>query len=225
MNIIDESITWNNFEIDYYSEFIKQKTKINPINVFDIGSSRGWHAEALREKFNISEKNVFCLEANIFNFDRLKKEHPNFNNFNIGVYNITGKKSFKHCRLSPDMSSFLKHTDKAEGDYDEITINISRMDDFIKNNNIETIDICKIDVEGCTFEVLEGFGDKLNIVKSIQPEGEILESFTGQNLFDKDKKLLESKGFIMVGYREFADYVNMPLRQCDSIWIQKEFLK
>ena len=94
------------------------------------------------------------------------------------------------------------------------------MEDFIKQHKIESIDVCKIDVEGCSYEVLSGFGEKLNIVKSIHIEGELVELYENQKLFDDFKILLSDNGFTMVDYCDFDNAT-----QCDSVWIKNEFLK
>jgi hypothetical protein len=94
------------------------------------------------------------------------------------------------------------------------------MDDFIKERNIKSIDLCKIDVEGCTYEVLEGFSDSINIVNSLHIEGELITLYENQKLFKDFEQLLIEKGFTMVDYVEFDSST-----QCDSIWIKNEFLK
>ena len=90
------------------------------------------------------------------------------------------------------------------------------MDDFIEKYNIDQIDVCKIDVEGCTYEVLEGFGNKLNIVKSLHVEAENSELYENQKLFEDITIFLT--GFTMVDYTDLND------GQCDSIWIRKDLL-
>jgi len=200
---------------------ILEKSNITPTNLCEIGTGYRADAERLRLEFRIAPENVFCFEPNPENFFQLTSHYPNFNSFNIAVSNVTGEGNFQCCRIT-DISSFKKrvnayHYDTLPiDDYKEITINTMRMDDFINHYKIEHIDVCKIDVEGCTYEVLEGFGNKLNIVKVFHLEAENNELYENQKLFKDVVKLLT--GFTMVDYTDLSD------GQCDSIWIRNDIL-
>ena len=85
--------------------------------------------------------------------------------------------------------------------------------------NIDSVDFVKIDVEGCTYEVLEGFGERIRDVKCIQLEAEHVELFEGQRLFDEISSLLCKNNFVM------AHFELLDGKQSDSLWIQKNYLK
>lgn len=210
----------NRKDIGLYPHYIYQYTDIIPNIIFDIGSWNGDDAERLRKWFDINDKNVYCIEPNPHNFSSLVSLHPNFNNFQIGISNFTGTGSFLCYNGAGDISSFVKMISRGEDDYEKISIDVFRMNDFIKKYNITEIDICKIDVEGKSYELLEGFGDKLNIVKSLQIEAELKPLYEGQKLFDDIKHTLISNQYTMV---EYYDTLNPD--QCDSLWIKNEYLK
>lgn len=207
-------------------ELIRTKSTIIPTNVFEIGASNGADAHHLQQSFGVPAEHVYCFEANPGNYQTLCGNFPNFNNFHVAVSDFTGKQTFQLHGPAADISSFKKRISHYiyQGhyldNYNEIEIDTYRMDDFIKQHDIKSIDICKIDVEGCSYEVLSGFGNKLNIVKSIHIEGELVELYENQKLFNDFTGLLLDAGFTMIDYCDFDNAT-----QCDSIWIKNEFLK
>jgi len=209
------------FDIGMYPHYIYQKSNIISNNVFDIGAWNGDDAELLRSWFDVKPENVFCFEPNTSNFDNLVAGHPNFNNFHLGISNFTEEKTFKCHKSKTDMSSIKRRLEFPEEDYNNITIKISRMDDFLTEHKIDSVDICKIDVEGETYEVLEGFGDKLSIVKSLQIEAELVNNYENQKLFDDCKNVLEKRGFTMMNY---FDNSSNAIGHCDSLWIRTDLL-
>jgi len=207
-------------------ELIRSKSNIVPLNIFEIGASNGADASYLQQSFDIDPINTYCIEANPINYQTLCDNFPKFNNFHIAVSDFTGKQMFQLHGPAADISSFKKRISHYvyQGhyldNYTEIELNTYRMDDFIIEHKINSIDICKIDVEGCSYEVLIGFGKQLNIVKSIHIEGELTELYENQKLFNDFKILLIDAGFTMVDYCDFDNAT-----QCDSVWIKNEFLK
>lgn len=71
------------------------------------------------------------------------------------------------------------------------------------------IDVMKIDVEGCTMQVLEGLGDRLRNVRVYHLE---TEKWTDSNI--KAKPLMIGKGYILVD--ETEQYGGMP----DQVWVR-----
>jgi FkbM family methyltransferase len=207
-------------------ELLRKTTNINPTNVFEIGASNGADAWHLQQSFNIYPKQVYCFEANPGNYQTLCNNFPDFNNFHIAISNFTGKQTFQLHGPAADISSFKKrishyvYNGHYLDNYNEIELDTYRMDDFIIEHKIKSIDVCKIDVEGCSYEVLSGFGKQLDIVKSIHIEGELIELYENQKLFDDFKILLINAGFVMIDYCCFDN-----MTQCDSVWVKNEFLK
>ena len=206
------------FEVDLYPNFIEQRTRIKPKNVFEIGCNIGDDAEYLRTAFNIEECDVFCFEPNPFTFKELEIKHPKFNNINVAVSDKNEQTMFK-CSRSENMSSGLRKKNSIpEQDYVDVVVNVVRMDYIIDNYSIQEIDICKIDVEGFTFEVLNGFGNKLSTVKSFQLENERGPVFGNeQKMFMDTCKFLCNNGFTLLNYIDWG-------AQCDSLWIRNDML-
>lgn len=205
---------------------VREKSTVQPINVFELGASNGMDAAFLQTEFNIDPANVYCFEPNPNNFLKLSSTYPQYNNIHAAVSNFTGKDVFQLHNPAADISSFKKrishymYNGNYQQNYTEYEISVYRMDDFIEQRHIKTIDLCKIDVEGCTYEVLEGFGSFINIVKVMHIEGELITLYENQKLFEDFKQLLISRGFSIVDYVEFDGNT-----QCDSIWVKNEYLK
>lgn len=80
----------------------------------------------------------------------------------------------------------------------------------------------KLDVEGATFEVLEGMADLLSTIKIMHIETESYPFFEGQKLHNEVEKFLNLNGFSVVELTSFPIYKGK--LQYDSIWINDKFL-
>jgi len=209
-----------------YINLIKEKTTIEPKNVLEIGSRDGNDAEYLRRGFNIDAKNVWVVEPNPVQQNKIKNIYPNVNLITNPIFNI--KKKFKFYGVDVDdqilngVSSLLNRID---GLYENINTHkievetILGIDLFtIINDNI---DICKIDVEGATYEVLESFGNKIKQVKSMHIECEHRPVWVNQKLYNTVSKFLSLNDFIQI----YFNYCANDTLQSDSIWVYKEHLK
>ena len=212
-----------------YPNIIRQKTNIQPVNVFEIGASNGMDSEFLRGSFNILPQNVYCFEAHPGNYKTLTESYPDFKCFDVAVSDTNGKLTFQLHGPSADISSFRKRDVKTglypyPGhvgiNYHAIDVEVCRMDSFIDAHGITKIDICKIDVEGCSYEVLEGFGSKLQLVKTMHVEAETAVMWEGERLFNEIEQLLIRNNFVMVDYQSLQDGL-----MCDTIWVRKDMVK
>jgi hypothetical protein len=96
------------------------------------------------------------------------------------------------------------------------------MDNFMKENGIEKIDFLKLDVEGCSYEVLEGFGNRLADVNCIQVEAEHGRANFPTNwvLYEKVEEILKANNFELVEFHR-----GNGMKQSDSFWVQKSCVK
>jgi FkbM family methyltransferase len=212
--------TWSIFrpEIDLYPVIIDNRSTIDPKNIFEIGAHNGSDSEYLRTCYNIDSSNVFCFEPNPNTFKELTEKYPNINAIQMAVSNENGELEFRCVHSDPGVSSLRRKIHIPEEDGDKVTVPIIRMDYVIEQYGIDSIDICKIDVEGCGYEVLEGFGNKLSIVKSIQIESETIPLFEGQKLFGDIARFLLDRRFYMASFFGLGS-------QCDTIWIREDLFK
>jgi hypothetical protein len=93
-----------------------------------------------------------------------------------------------------------------------------RMDAFMKKHGLGEIDILKLDVEGCNYEVLEGFGKRLGNVKVLHVEAEHESVWAGQKLYGDIERILRANRFELALFeRHFS--------QSDSLWVQRKYFK
>lgn len=191
--------------------------KVN--NIFEIGANFGQDAEYLALKLKVPFDHVYVFEAHPGLYNVIKKIHK-FNSYNYAVYNE--EKSIKFNALpinakNTGISSLLTLNYK---EVQPVVVDAIRMDSFMEKENIPKIDFLKIDVEGCSYEVLEGFGERLNDVNSIHIECEHVQNVYGQKnyLFCDIRYILEKFNFEMVFFQRYSS-------QSDSFWIKPEFLK
>lgn len=156
-------------EIVHRDEYILTNFKKSGGAIIDIGANCGV-ATIILAKQN-PETIVYSFEPHIPSFNLLEKNVKvnnltNVKAFNLAVSDVSGKtiKLFHSPICSggnttcSDPNTFVSHFDydfKSQNKlYIESEIKTISLDDIISNNNIESIDLLKIDCEGAEFEIL-----------------------------------------------------------------------
>jgi FkbM family methyltransferase len=201
-------------KLQIYIDCVKKETNIAVKNIFEIGANFAQDADYLMEQFGLKPNDVYVFEAHPEIYEAIKKIHK-FNAYNNAVYNEEKEIEFN---IHP-----LDHKDTGwssifGNDGKKIKIGAIRMDNFMIKNNIESIDFLKIDVERATFHVLEGFGQKLADVKCIQLEAE--HNKWAVIPYEKIEEILLKQGFELIYFTR-----NNLMRQSDSFWVKKEYVK
>jgi len=203
-----------------YYNIIKNKTTILPKNLLEIGSRDGEDAKQLSIMFGLKDKNVWIVEPNPKQYLVIKNNFPYFNIIDSAIYNISTQHTF--YQKEGDMveigtCSLLNRNDNWYNNANVITVNTITGKELLDITSYP-IDLCKIDVEGVAYEVLESFGEKIILLKSIYVECEHREIWKNQKLFGDVKKLLTNFNYIEI-YRDNIDNI-----QSNSIWVLKEFI-
>jgi FkbM family methyltransferase len=209
---------------EYYN-VIKNKTSIQVKNILEIGSRDGDDANHLKNLFQVSNENVWVVEPNPIKIAEIKIKYPNFNLFECAICEFECEHEFNQVIgdvMSSGTSSLIDRNDDwyLQNNTKKIKVNVIKgktLTNLIGNE----IDVCKIDVEGLTYEVLKSFEDKLDFLKSIHIECEHKEVWKNQKLYDDVKNFLISKDFIELSF----NYTSSHQLQSDSIWTQKKYLK
>lgn len=187
--------------------------------IFEIGSRDGNDARILKNYFPNSI--VYAFEASDEEYKNHIEINKDINWINLTIYN-------EECEIDFHYKTYMSgvHSIKDRGlDFGESTIMkvlTKRVDTFCKEEKIKNVDIVKIDVEGCTFEVLNSFGEYLKNVKALHIETERIEYFKDQTLEKEVFEFLIKNGFILLEKNERIDVV---LHQSDSIWINNKLLQ
>ena len=189
------------------------KNKINKIDIiFDVGSHMGTYTDMVVKAYPNCKSFLFEPQSKIFK----KIEQKYLNNKNIDVFNLAISDTEKKQNLnlnSHDLtaslldfdpkSNYLKfkaklyQTDINNMNYGTELVQTISLDKFIIDNNLEKIDLLKIDTEGNEFNVLKGLKKKINIVNNILIEIHHRELFLD---YDPEKihQYLVSNGFKLV---------------------------
>ena len=78
-----------------------------------------------------------------------------------------------------------------------ITTNVTTLDLWARDNNLQTIDYIKIDTQGSELEILKGGESIIGTTRCIDIEVEFNPIYEGQTLFGETDTYLRSKGFVL----------------------------
>jgi FkbM family methyltransferase len=207
-----------------YADLTEKFCTFKPSNVFEIGANYAQDAEYLRKRFGLKESDIYVFEPHSA-IIKAVRELYNFNSYDVAISNHNGRAIFHAIDVENNeyknsgISSLKKGLTTHSQNFIDIEVDVVRMDTFIRDNKIESIDFLKLDVEGVNYEVLEGFGDELSRVKAIQVEGEYRQYWEGQKLYWDIEQLLRKNNFELVYFSLSDDGV-----QSDSFWIQKRYI-
>lgn len=219
--------------LDYFQK--KQIIKLfkkkfhKPIVVFDVGAHYGETVKLLLNKLNI--KKIYSFEASPVNFKVLQKNISKYQNNIVEIFNsgLGEKVSTDYINQAIESSSSTMHKLNIDSKYfkkklkilnikkkdkfiQKFKVNISTLDYFIKNNDIDCVDLLKIDTEGSEFYILKGLADCVEKVNLIYFEHHyddmIIKNYTFGDIHD----LLKEKNFKMIKkskmiFRKSFEYV------------------
>ena len=202
-------------DMDMYFESIsKYIDKDQNVTIFEIGSRDGKDAKRLASFYPNST--VYAFEASPVEYRNHIQENSDINWINLAIYDKEEELTFN---VKGYLSGVHSLRNKSDLGGTQIKVLTKRIDTFCNENNIKSVDIVKLDVEGCSYEVLKSFGDFLPTVKAIHLETERIEYFEGQVLENDVYSILE-KDFIMI-----EKNIRPDVHQSDSIWINKSLIK
>lgn len=141
---------------------------IDPQVVFDVGANEGWYSVHLMKRF--PRMVCYSFEPLPETYERVKR---NFrlngldpqNVMNIGLSDHNGDEIFYYDRKETGASS-MRNIREKDG-VEKVICHLRKMDDFVKENDIENVDFIKADVEGAEFFVLKGGGGTLRRDKPV----------------------------------------------------------
>ena len=151
------------------------------------------------KKFNKDENDrIILVDKAVSNENRKILFRP----FDLSIYNNMGASSI----LEIDFSM----RNKNDPDYNrgsvqkEIEVDGIRIDTYMENNNIESIDLLCIDLQGYELQAIKSLGDKLSKVKYIISECSIKSTYKNGANFYELNKYLENYGFKYINSNRFG---------------------
>jgi len=131
--------------------------------------------------------------------------HPYIKLIEKAVYNTNGIVYFYPTDMDRSIdknigaSSMLWHRDnKNEYFQKKLQVEAIRLDTFLKEEKISTVDLLCMDVQGVEIELFEGMGDYLKDVRYIISEVCFEKFYEGGALYPEIKEYLEERGFIFI---------------------------
>jgi FkbM family methyltransferase len=207
--------------IKHYGEkfnFLKSLIKKEDPSIIEIGAHYG--EDTLRLAHTFPEAKIYCFEPDPRNITIFKKhiKEENIFLFELALSNKDGEAEFflshqessgvpsKYDWISPEDYNNLQLNNSGASSLKKgyqhalaspVTVLTSRFDTWYKNNQLKEIDFAWIDVQGAEREVVEGMGDRVNLIKYIWIEyGEMF--YEGAMSKNETISLLKSKGFGLI---------------------------
>jgi FkbM family methyltransferase len=136
-----------------------------------------------------------------------------------------------HCCKNPGCSSLripnnvLLKRYPGIRDWFEVTKTIhvkpKAISEVVREQRIEIPDTVKIDIQGCEYEALRGFGDLLSGISAVECEVQFLPVYEGQHLFGDICELLGSKGFVLQHLERQGPFGH-DLVEANAFWIRND---
>lgn len=174
---------------------------LNIKTVLDIGANTGQFALSIR---------TALPEAQIYSFEPLKScfedliasrtEDIKFRAFNCALGDINGEVEMHKSAYSPsssilEMSQVHKTLFPHTKEHTSEKIKIKRLDEVVKDLNLQKEILIKVDVQGFEDKVLAGGQQTFALAKAVIMELSFVELYKGQALFDTIYENLKSLGF------------------------------
>ena len=220
-----------------FFDFFQQKKILNILKkklkgrliIFDVGAHHGETIKNFANNFDIDE--IHSFEASRVNFKKLEKITQKFQQKKIILNNIglsDNKKEILINQFSESSSTtlskvnekskyFLKKINilglsKNKNFYETLKVKLETLDDYLKEKDIQKIDLLKIDTEGYELNVLKGLSDNSHKIKLIYFEHHYDDMIVKNYKFGDIHNFLRNKGFKMIKkskmiFRKSFEYV------------------
>lgn len=129
--------------------------------VFDLGGYKGEFAELIYDKY---QAKIYVFEPILEFYNTIKNKFSNTSKILPFQYGLAGKDGEMQISMSDNSSSVFLKTDNSE------TIQLKSIVEFITSNQIQKVDLIKINIEGGEYEVLEALleNNLIGIFENIQ---------------------------------------------------------
>jgi FkbM family methyltransferase len=171
-----------------------------PPVIYDAGTRDGDDASYLAE--TLQSKTVICFDANPLAVNLTRDKYPGFTVIETALSDYDGEGVFTQIvseREDYAGSSSLTNVRKwPDAELNQIPVKVSRMDTLIETLDLPIADIIKVDLEGYSYEFLQGLGKYLPMVKVLHLETETFERHEGHKDNDAVAEFMGANGFRLV---------------------------
>ena len=177
----------------------------NPV-IVDCGSYNGADAIDLVRIF--PEATVYCFEPVPELFIQLKGKtaaYPNIHCYQIALSDQDGEANMYVSSQGSDGSSSLLEPSTHLNDHPNVLFNntirvkVMKLDTWAQLNNIKSVDLLWLDMQGFEFQMLEASPNILHRTKLIHTEISMKDTYKGVIVYDRFKAWLEANSFFVIG--------------------------
>jgi FkbM family methyltransferase len=183
--------------VENYRRYFGDKANV----VIDAGTRDGDDAEFLRQELNAER--VIAIDANPAAVYKTRAKYPAFEVIETALSNYECVAEFDQVisnRADFAGSSSLTKTFTFPGSvHNTISVQVTRIDRLLDGLKVDgLIDVIKVDLEGYSYEFLEGLGERIKDVKVMHLETETFERHEGHKDNQAVKRYMEERGFMLV---------------------------
>ena len=225
-----------------FDDLIVKFTNSNSPVIFDVGAHNGSSIERYIELFSNPIIHSFEPNYNIFNvlvsrFSSTK--NLKLNNFAFGdqnqskLFNIFAKSdtsSFLTLNESEWVNIRSKQMGISKDEFlkEQIPVKIQKLDDYVEKNNIQRIDVLKLDTQGYEKNVLDGAKKTLEkrIIKIIETEIILDNVYDNYLTFTDIEKNLVNNNYRLIALEDmnFTNLIEGYMFAFNAIYIDKDLL-
>ena len=199
--------------------------------IFDIGTRDGKDANYLAKQ--LKSTTIYAIDANPAAVDKTLKSFPWMRTRMYAISDYDGEATFQQvdsgdANMDGCSSLYAEKVANEPQFKDKVNLIptvVKRMDTFLKEENLaEHIDIVKVDTEGYSWQVLQGFGDRLKDVKlfHLETEAEATHQYHKNN--QEIAEFMESRGFSLVDI-SYEGSMGLGKGIEDQIWVNKDLVQ
>lgn len=218
---------------------------VKPKVIMDIGSCTG--EDAIKYSNFFPGASVFAFEPLLSNVEIMKMHFRQFEKTDISIQNLalsdeTGEASFyvsggnpfeslpedEFTSLIPKdwnkSSSLLKPGSESAKHLpwlkfkESVVVKTMRLDEFMTQSGIETIDFIHLDVQGAELKVLTGMGEKIKNINVLWLEVENVEMYDRQPLKNEINSFLKANNYQLVKDTSVGKIAG------DCLYVNRQFL-
>jgi len=213
-------------------DVLKWLPKSSPITFFDVGAHAGEFSKSICGEYQI--KKGILIEPIARLMPALKTAFPDTKTFeiiNAAVSDTSGEADFYFNEDADFVSSLLRIDNKGEAfaslKFNDPALTKTRavtLDQLTKDNQLQYVDLLKIDVQGAEHLVLKGGAETLKITRLVYTEFSYRPLYADSSTFFELYTLLYQNHFMLVEVGRGYSSPNGELLQGDALFINKALL-
>ncbi len=199
-------------------------------SIFDVGAHKGQTAGRYRAKFPAAD--IYCFEPFPASIAELQKRHsddrkihlvpkavgyqPGTATFYVNAFDATNS-------LLRRPTSDRRYYPKSAGPKEAIEVDVVDLAGFVRTNNISTIDVLKLDIQGGELDALRGAEPlfEAGSISVVYTEIMFVPHYEGAPLFHEVWSFLSNFGYSLFDIYDLHRATNGQLRYGDAIFVSE----